>query len=201
MTLILRCATISSMASPSILWETLRGRATLDNYRPLPPILLSSQACVAITRQITERINYAAKRAVKQAQQSVELFKGASIYRDLKDPAYRQAAAVSELFRGQLAHNGGYLDASRLQLYIAEANAGGRGIVYELGWGQAKRDAGRLKTAGTGADLAELVALGRLAMMVLATRLPRRPGYVAYHLWRSPLLRSIIRSAGAGRCL
>jgi hypothetical protein len=160
------------MTSPTNLWEALQYRTTLCAYNPPPPIILGAQDFHAFVGQLAKRIGYAAKRAAKQAQQNVDLLRGTGLYCHLDNPIYRRAAAVAELFRsGKLASNAGYLDVTRLQRYIVEASSGGRRLVYELGWGQAKRDAGGLKTVGSNADLAELVALGRLSMMVLATSL------------------------------
>jgi len=73
------------------------------------------------------------------------------------------------MFRGgQFAKNSGYLAVQSLQESILNAWNDTDAVTFELGWGQAKRDAGRLKTVGPSADLADLVALTRLITIAAA---------------------------------
>ncbi|MDM0029104.1 hypothetical protein [Variovorax saccharolyticus] len=117
-------------------------------------------------------IQFASKRAAKRATQNMEMFRGVKLYQQLENPVFLAAATIVELFRsGTFALNGGHLATLVLQQRLAQAMEAGQDLVFELGWGQAKRDAGRLKTPGSQADLAELIALGRLATIVSAARL------------------------------
>ncbi|MFT3771755.1 MAG: hypothetical protein QM820_40620 [Minicystis sp.] len=159
------------MVSPTALWEAVGAVDALPAYRPPPPLQLDPGDVQAVLARLADRIELAAKRVAGLAQHNLELLSGAGIYGDLLDPPHRRAALVAELFRdARVARNAGYLDAAGLQRRIHRARSRAGGLTLELGWGQAKRDAGLLKTPGRGADLAELVAIARLGVIVRASQ-------------------------------
>lgn len=67
--------------------------------------------------------------------------------------------------------NAGYLDTKKIQTAIHEHSATTGSIVFEIGWGQAKRDAGQMRSLGPNADLAEFIAIARLAALVSAAEI------------------------------
>ncbi|HKS46430.1 MAG TPA: hypothetical protein VJT49_15225 [Amycolatopsis sp.] len=157
--------------SSSVVWETV---ARLG-CPPCPSTFTTTIPAADLDRLASDvgaRIERSAVRLAQRARQGVDLLAGLRVYERVDDLWYRRAAAVAELFRdGKVAGNAGYVDATTIQRSVVAAMDHGDGLVYELGWGQAKRPVGGLKTEGCDADLAEIVAIARLATMTRATQL------------------------------
>lgn len=163
--------TVLSTFSSSAVWEavvrssdTAVPDADLDT---IPPVMLEQLAS-----DLSAQIGRSAEQAARRARQAVDFLTGVGVYGDLSDKRQRRAAEVVELFRdGRVTSNAGHLDAYALQQQIVRAIREGGSLIYELGWGQAKRSIGGLKTAGDGVDLAEIIAIARLAALTRASQL------------------------------
>ncbi|MBH1933880.1 hypothetical protein I5Q34_06150 [Streptomyces sp. AV19] len=117
-------------------------------------------------------IGRAAAHMAQRSRRAVDLLKGLRLYERPDGGEHHRAAVVAELFRdGRAVANAGHLDVRTLQGTVLRALRESDSLEFELGWGQAKRSAGGWKTEGPDADLAELVALARLAAVVRAARL------------------------------
>ena len=91
------------------------------------------------------------------------------IYDRLDEADWRIAAGVAEVFRNpSVSKNAGRLDTCGLQRIVHERLKGDAPLQFVIAWGQPKRDAGGFKTLGPMADLAEGLALARLATILRA---------------------------------
>lgn len=114
-----------------------------------------------------------AEALVAYAKSNLSNIPSGCLYRNLEDRAWRQAALLCEVFRHpEVTKNAGWLDTHALQQNLHAALGEGP-LALTVAWGQAKRDAGGLKTAGPWADLTELYAISRLLTIVRALGLLR----------------------------
>jgi hypothetical protein len=112
----------------------------------------------AIARQATALAKY--------GRGNLERLATGCLYDRLDEPDWRRAALVCEVFRHpDITKNAGWLDTRRLQAKLASALEGGAPLRLAIGWGQAKREAGGMKTFGPMPDLAEVFAISRLAIL------------------------------------
>lgn len=164
--------TALSTFSSSVVWETLaHGGGRLPSSRG-STVILPKDVFDQLVSDVSARIERSAVRVARRSQQTVALLSGTGLYERVNEPEYRRAAEVAELFRdGKVVANAGYLDVKALQGTILRAIREGECLVFELGWGQAKRPVGGLKTEGPDADLAEIVAIARLATIMRAIQL------------------------------
>lgn len=112
----------------------------------------------AISRQATMLAKY--------GRGNLERLAPGCLYDRLDEPDWRRAALICEVFRHpDVAKNSGWLDSRRLQRKLAKAVQNGAPVRLAIGWGQAKREAGGMKTFGPMPDLAEVFAVSRLAIL------------------------------------
>jgi hypothetical protein len=155
------------------LWNQLNAIQSLPEYKPRDPIILDRATCRGVMEKWRNRIDQIAKRLAKQALANVDILEGTSIYENLDNPSYRKAASVTEIFRHtDLTGNSGRLDVKTLQKLIVTSyeNSQNGSLTFELGWGQAKRDAGLLKNPGPYVDLGEVISIARLGIILKATQ-------------------------------
>lgn len=160
------------MPSAPLLWQKLQTASYIHPAPVMTNYIVSQDGTALFHQRLKNQITTAAKRFAKTAARSLDALSGSEIYKELNSPAGRRAALICELFRN--AHyisNSGSLDTTTLQYRLMETLSGDQQLVFELGWGQAKRDAGQLRTLGASADLAELLAIARLIAVVKAIRL------------------------------
>jgi hypothetical protein len=158
------------------LWEFLRLAENLPTYGPPHSIELTGDHIVDLFQRLSGKIETTAKLISKEAIKNVRNLSGSSIYSNLnnRNSNHFKAAAITEIFRsgrflslpsGHFTSNPSHIDTIILQNNIHEALST-EALIFELAWGQAKRDAGYLKTPGFGADLGELIALIRIATIM-----------------------------------
>lgn len=156
------------------LWNQLAAIQSLPYYNPCTPNIISQVLFKEILEKWKNRIDHIAKRIAKQAQTNVEILENAGIYENLDDTKYKKSAWIAELFRTiDFAGNSGSLDVKTLQTLVFNSFGHSNGInrlTFELGWGQAKRDAGMLKTPGPCADLGEIISIARLGIILKAVQ-------------------------------
>ncbi len=164
--------TALSTFSSSVVWETLAHGGGRLPWSRGSSVVLPTDGFDQLASNISARIERSAVRVARRSQQTVDLLSGVDLYERVDEPEYRSAAEVAELFRdGKVGANAGHLDVRTLQGNILRAIREGDGLVFELGWGQAKRPVGGLKAEGPDADFAEVVAIARLATITRATQL------------------------------
>lgn len=124
---------------------------------------------VAIDRQ--------SSHLVKNAASVLSDLPAGCLYDHLDDALWRKAAKICEIFRApDVSKNAGCLDVRALQRHIHSCLMCEEPFTLVLGWGQPKRAAGGLKSLGAFADLAEMYALARLAIVTeSASSLAERP--------------------------
>ncbi|WP_368757880.1 hypothetical protein [Klebsiella sp. P1CD1] len=160
------------MPSAPILWKKLQASQRLNPTPVMDSYNISEDATELFRQRLQNQIATAAKRFAKTAARSLDALSGSLIYKDVKSSAGRHAALITELFRNaHFISNSGSLDTTSLQHRLIGILSGDQKLVFELGWGQAKRDAGQLRTPGASADLAELLAIARLISVVKAIEL------------------------------
>ena len=105
----------------------------------------------------------------KHAVGTLESLPTGCLYEHLDRPEWKRAATACEILRHPtVSKNSGWLDTRALQARIANIAASNQLLHLIIGWGQPKRDAGGLKTAGPFADLAETYAIARLGSIAKA---------------------------------
>jgi len=146
-----------------------------DNFGRGQPAALPRVATISADemRSIVEcwraSINRRATIFRKHATGTMEYLPTGCLYDHLDKPAWKRAALACEIFRHPtVSKNCGWLDTRALQAQIAKAVATERPVRLVIGWGQPKRDAAGLKTAGPFADLAETYAIARLGSIARA---------------------------------
>jgi len=110
-------------------------------------------------------------RSRKYAESNLADLPPGCIYDHLGVGSWRTAARICEVFRNpKTSKNAGRLDTQTLQRLVHDRLERSDTLDFTIAWGQPKRDAGRLKTLGPMADLAEFHALVRLGCIVGAVR-------------------------------
>lgn len=105
-------------------------------------------------------------RLVKEAASILSDLPAGCLYDRLDDSTWRQAAKICEVFRASdVSKNAGRLDVRALQRHIHSCLLHEGPLTLAIGWGQPKRTAGGLKGLGPFADLAEMYAVARLAIV------------------------------------
>ncbi|MFK8257737.1 hypothetical protein ACFL9S_08125 [Erwinia sp. AnSW2-5] len=151
------------MPSAPILWRKLQTTQRLNPVREMDIYNLSNDVAGLFRQRLQSQILTAAKRFSKAATRSLDALSGSHIYKDVKSAGGRHAALVTELFRNaHFISNSGSLDTATLHCKLMASLSSDKTLVFELGWGQAKRDAGQLRTLGANADIAEILAIARL---------------------------------------
>ncbi len=108
----------------------------------------------------------------KHAAGTLEQLPTGCLYEHLDNAEWKRAALVCEVLRHPtVSKNSGWLDTRVLQARIAKSICSTTAVKFIIGWGQPKRDAAGLKTAGPFADLSEVYAIGRLGAIVRAISL------------------------------
>lgn len=163
-------------AARTVLSETqlvafLRARAAdFDPTRPpgfaaVPVGPAELEAWMAAWRRALTRL---AARFAQRARATLRELAPGCLYPRL-DESWHRAALVAELFRDSaVSKNAGWLDVRALQASTIAVLHRREGLAFTIAWGQPKRGAGGLKTLGALPDLAELVAIVRLAALVRA---------------------------------
>lgn len=131
---------------------------------------ISSADIPTLVRHWAAAIERNSARLCKHAMGTLDSLATGCMYEDLEEKDWKRAALACEVLRHpEISKNSGWLNTRALQRAFANALKKKR-IELRIAWGQSKRDAGGLKTAGPFADLAELYAIGRLAAVVQAIR-------------------------------
>ncbi len=140
-------------------------------------VILDAQEVAKILASWKASIDRQSTRLVKYVTSNLSDLPGGCLYNRLDEPLWRRAARICEVFRNpDVSKNAGRLDTHKLQGNILACLEREAPFTLALGWGQPKRAAGGLKTLGHYADLAEMYAIARLAIIVRAvTRLAERP--------------------------
>ncbi|MDC9583228.1 hypothetical protein PSI15_17045 [Xenorhabdus sp. PR6a] len=102
---------------------------------------------------------------VKNIKGNLEGLINGIMYSNLDDHKWLQAACITEIFRHpDISKNSGYIDTfifqNKIYSYLDKEE-----LKFVLGWGQAKRSCGGLKTEGYSADLSELYAIMMLQLI------------------------------------
>lgn len=160
------------MPSSPVLWKKLQSSQHLNPYPVMDSYNIPNDATGLFRQRLQKQIATASKRFAKTSACSQDALSNSLIYQNIKSSAGKRAALVTELFRNSyFISNSGSLDTATIQHRLMETLAKDQKLVFELGWGQAKRDAGQLRTLGASADLAELLAIARLISLVKAIEL------------------------------
>lgn len=102
---------------------------------------------------------------VKNIKGNIEGLTNGIMYSNLDDNKWLQAACITEIFRHSgISKNSGSIDTFNLQNKIYSC-LDKENFKFVLGWGQAKRSCGGLKTEGYSADLSELYAIMMLQLI------------------------------------
>ena len=135
------------------------------------PIEISLSDMPALVRHWSEAIARKATTLRKHAMGTLEALPTGCLYEHFDQTMWKRAALASEIFRHpEVSKNSGWLHTRALQEKFVKASVDDGRIELLIAWGQPKRNAGGLKTAGSLADLAELYAIARLGMIVTAIR-------------------------------
>ncbi len=133
------------------------------------PIEISLSDMPALVRHWSEAIARKATTLRKHAMGTLEALPTGCLYEHFDQTMWKRAALASEIFRHpEVSKNSGWLHTRALQEKFVKASVDDGRIELLIAWGQPKRNAGGLKTAGSLADLAELYAIARLGMIVTA---------------------------------
>lgn len=162
------------MPSAPLLWGKIQSEIKLNEIPDLVTYKIPNDISQHIRQRLEKQIDVAAKKFTRYAIRSLDALSSSLIYKDLGSFFGRQSALICELFRNaHFVSNSGSLDVTRLQCYLINALSDGRKekLTFELGWGQAKRDAGKLRTLGASADFAELIAIARIIAVVKSIEL------------------------------
>ncbi|MGJ8525852.1 hypothetical protein LMG33818_001599 [Halomonadaceae bacterium LMG 33818] len=160
------------MPSSPILWKKLQSSEFLLPFVHTKRYNISDVEAELLRQRLQNKIIISAKRFAKIAASSKDALSNSGIYQQLDTSIGRKAALVSEFFRNShFISNCGSLDVSCIQLKLISILTNNQKLVLELGWGQAKRDAGLLRTLGGNADFAEIIAIARVIALVRAIEL------------------------------
>lgn len=157
----------------NFLWDQFKFIKNIPEYKPKSPIVINYEMLFEVLEKYKERVDFLAKRLAKEAIKNVQLLSNMQVYKNLNNSEEKASAAVAELFRNtDLVLNSGYLDMHKLQNSILNSIASNpeHHLIFELGWGQAKRDSGQLKSFGENADFGEFIAIIRLGIIIRAAQ-------------------------------
>jgi hypothetical protein len=160
---------LSETALPAILVKEL-GDCTRLSQPQSDVAALTLEDVAALVGEWQASIGREANRLIKRAYSNLADLPSGCIYRTTREPAWKKAATIVELFRNPgVSKNAGRLETQKLQEKLhACLGAGGDELRFSIGWGQPKRGAGGLKTLGPMADIAELYTIARLAILMEA---------------------------------
>ncbi|WCG81526.1 hypothetical protein [Pectobacterium sp. A5351] len=141
------------------------------SIRDLQTEQLTHSDCELLIELFIENIIREARKVVKTVKGRIEGIGEDIMYSNLDDKDWYRAALIVEVFRDHsISKNAGSLDTRKLQekLYSALQK---NNVEFLIGWGQAKRYCGGLKTEGFSADLSELYAIMNLQIVLLSVHL------------------------------
>lgn len=154
------------------LWEVLNQIDTIPNYETQSPVIVDIQDIYKVITQWKINMAEQARLLAKRARQQVELMNTLQTYEASGDKQRLRAAACAEIFRHPaVTKNASYLDGTSLREQIWQSHHQQGKLVFELGWGQPKKDAGLLKASGPFPDIAEMFALARIGVILQAVQL------------------------------
>ncbi|ASZ11826.1 isocyanide synthase family protein [Chitinophaga pendula] len=154
------------------LWEVLNQIDTIPNYETQSPVIISTEELNKVITQWKINMAEQARLLAKRARQQLELMNALPSYEFSADKQRLRAAACAEIFRHPaISKNASYLDSTSLREQIWQCQQQQGKLVFELGWGQPKKDAGLLKASGPFPDIAEMFALARLGVILQAIQL------------------------------
>ncbi|TCJ93950.1 hypothetical protein EV694_2184 [Volucribacter psittacicida] len=120
---------------------------------------LTDEEVNTIIKNIDILIDKESKKLVKIIKSKLEIINKNIIYSNLQDKLWYQSALITEIFRHySISKNSASINAHIIQKKIYCAIIKGN-IHFSIGWGQAKRSCGHLKTEGYCADFSELYAI------------------------------------------
>jgi hypothetical protein len=145
-------------------------RRQAGSHRPadlLDAVVISADQVRAIVEGWRTSIGRQSALFRKHAIGTLELLPTGCLYEHLARPEWKRAAFACEILRHpSISKNSGWLDTRSVQARLTAATLHEAPVRIVIGWGQPKRDAAGLKTAGPFADLAEAYAIARLGIIV-----------------------------------
>jgi len=127
---------------------------------------LTFSECDKLFKYFSKQIEKEAKKIQKSIRGRVEGVAMDVMYSHLDDADWYQAALIVEIFRDpDISKNAGNIDTRTLQKKIHYALKE-ETIEFLIGWGQAKRYCGGLKTEGYSADFSELYSILTLYIII-----------------------------------
>ncbi|NYA45440.1 hypothetical protein HZI31_19300 [Serratia fonticola] len=128
--------------------------------------VLSRDEFNGLMSDFSENIDNKSKRIVKKLKGNIEGLEHDIMYAKLDDKQWLQAALITELFREHnISKNAGNIDTYILQEKIY-ASLNKDELNFLIGWGQAKRSCGGLKTDGYFSDFSECYAIMTLQVIM-----------------------------------
>lgn len=127
---------------------------------------LSISECEALVKSLKINIVQEAKKILKYIRGNIEGIDVDIMYVNMEDKCWRQAALIVEIFRiPAISKNAGNLNTKELQKKLYNSLKSGR-VDFLIGWGQAKRYCGGLKTEGYSSDFSELYSIVTLYIIM-----------------------------------
>lgn len=145
-----------------VCFDMKNGRETFREQN-MEKITLSNNDIVEIIEALKCSIDKKARNWSKHSQNSLMNLPNGCIYKNLNDKLWLTSARICELFRSsEISKNSGRLNVDELQNQVVKWLSTKENLTLALAWGQPKRNAGRLKTIGPYADMAEVFSVGTL---------------------------------------
>lgn len=160
------------MNDSTIWWDILSNMNNLPSFIKSECYYLSSDIKNKFISQTKLNIKKASSNLVKSARKQFDLFgRYLNNYRYIDDNLGLKTAIATEILKNsELILNSYYIDSGAIQENIYLSCKKYNKVTFELGWGQAKRDAGNIKTPSFNADASEFVSLTRLVSLINAIK-------------------------------